>query len=106
MRSLAPLLALRRLAIQQGDAALLLRAREGLSERELGAGEPGWATLELAEHYDLVADKPELAESRYRAALGGASVALGAAAYAVPGGAVLEAPFAPACRELRGARFS
>jgi len=78
--SLAPLLALRRLAIRNGDDALLLRAREGLSERELGISEPGWATLELAEHYDLVADKPELAESRYRAALDGATVATSAAA--------------------------
>ncbi len=76
---LSPLLALRRLALRSGDGDLLLRAREGLSERELGAGEPGWATLELAEHYDLVADKPELAESRYRAALDGPSVAVNAA---------------------------
>ncbi|RLB49562.1 MAG: hypothetical protein DRJ42_20775 [Deltaproteobacteria bacterium] len=78
--SLAPLLALRRLAIQEGDVDLLLRSREGLSERELSGGQAGWATLELAEHYDLVANKPELAEARYRAALGAPTVAASAAA--------------------------
>ncbi len=77
--AVSPLLALRRLALLEGDADLLLRAREGLSESELGAGEPGWATLELAEHYDLVADKSELAESRYRAALDSPTVGVNAA---------------------------
>ncbi|MCC7542125.1 MAG: hypothetical protein IT379_38255 [Deltaproteobacteria bacterium] len=64
-----PLLAMRRLAEKRGDAGLLLHVREALAEREAAAERPGRATLELAEHYDLVAGKPELAEDPLRRAI-------------------------------------
>ena len=67
--SIAPLLALRRLAEQTDDSALLRDVLEKLSEIELSAGDPGRATFELGEHYDLVAGKPELAESPLEASL-------------------------------------
>ncbi|MEZ4336008.1 MAG: hypothetical protein R3B82_05215 [Sandaracinaceae bacterium] len=69
--SLAPVLALRRLAEQKGDDELLLRALEGLSQREIASGAPGRHTLALAEHYDLISGKPELAEEPLREALRG-----------------------------------
>lgn len=77
--SLAPLLALRRLADGRGDTDLLLRALEALSQRELEAGPAGRHTLALGEHYDLVSGKPELAEVPLRSALDG-SLGLTAAA--------------------------
>ncbi len=76
--SLAPVLALRRLAEGRKDPALLLRALEALSQREIAAGDPGRHTLALGEHYDLISGKPELAEEPLRAALYG-SMALTAA---------------------------
>lgn len=79
--STAPLFALKRLAERSSDTALLLRAREALSEREIAKGEPAGDTFELAEHYELVSQKPELAESPYRRALpdeiSGPSAAIG-----------------------------
>lgn len=69
--SLAPVLALRRLAEARGDGALLLRALEALSQREIASGSPGRHTLALAEHYDLISGKPELAEEPLREALRG-----------------------------------
>jgi hypothetical protein len=64
----APLWALERLALSTGDDALLLRAREGLSERELADGTPGRATLELGDHYVRLG-KSALAEAPLRACL-------------------------------------
>ncbi|MEM9068545.1 MAG: hypothetical protein AAGE52_08570 [Myxococcota bacterium] len=75
--SVSPLWALARLAEGTGDDALLLRAREGLSEREIAGDAPARSTLDLAEHY-LGIDKPELAESPLRASLE-SSVAIEAA---------------------------
>lgn len=66
--SVSPLWALARLAARTDDQALLLRAREALSEREIAAGAPGRATLELAEHY-IATGKAELAESALQACL-------------------------------------
>lgn len=66
--NVSPLWALARLAERTGDEALLLRAREALSEREIAAGTPGRATLELAEHY-IAVGKAELAESALQACL-------------------------------------
>lgn len=77
--SVSPLWSLRRLAQERADRALLLRAREGLAERELVAGHPGRAVLELAEHYDLLSRKPELAEGPMRQALEDDSVGVAAA---------------------------
>ncbi|MCB9594334.1 MAG: hypothetical protein H6719_16505 [Sandaracinaceae bacterium] len=76
--SLAPVLAIRRMAEAQNDSALLLRALEGLSQREIASGSPGRHTLALAEHYDLISGKPELAEEPLREALRG-KMALAAA---------------------------
>ncbi|MBX3273310.1 MAG: hypothetical protein KF729_23810 [Sandaracinaceae bacterium] len=76
--SLAPVLALRRLAESRKDPQLLLRALEALSQRERAAGAPGRHTLALAEHYDLISGKPELAEEPLREALRG-KLALAAA---------------------------
>ncbi|MCB9635658.1 MAG: hypothetical protein H6721_26360 [Sandaracinus sp.] len=66
----SPLWALERLALSVGDDDLLLRAREGLSERELADGTPGRATLELGDHYVRIG-KSELAEGPLRACLEG-----------------------------------
>ncbi|HJL48379.1 MAG TPA: hypothetical protein RMG45_21145, partial [Polyangiaceae bacterium LLY-WYZ-15_(1-7)] len=66
--AVSPLWALERLASKTGDDELLLRAREGLSEREIAEDAPARATLELGEHYAHV-DKPELAEGPLRGAL-------------------------------------
>ncbi len=77
--SLAPMLALRRLAENKNDRALLLRALEGLSERERSASEPGRHTLALGEHLDLFDGKPAEAERALRLALGAESTALHAA---------------------------
>ncbi|MBX3251689.1 MAG: hypothetical protein KF901_31215 [Myxococcales bacterium] len=65
----SPLWALERLAFSTHDDALLLRAREGLSERELSTA-PGRATLELGEQYERLG-KIELAEGPLRACLEG-----------------------------------
>jgi hypothetical protein len=85
--STAPLFALKRLAERSSDTALLLRAREALSEREIAQGEPGPETFEVAEHYDVLSQKAELAETPYRRALAneqaGPSAAIGL--YALPG---------------------
>jgi len=70
-QSLAPLLALRRLAEVRNDDALLLRALEALSQRELASGEAGRHTLALGEHYDLISGQPALAEEPLRKALEG-----------------------------------
>ena len=78
--SIAPLLSLRRLAEQTADSALLRDVLEKLSELELSAGEPGRATFQLGEHYDLVASKPALAEAPLEAALRSPVVGLSAAA--------------------------
>lgn len=77
--SLAPVLALRRLAEGRGDAELLLRSLTELSRREIASGEPGRHTLALGEHLDLMSGLPEQAEEPLRAALAGESVALPAA---------------------------
>lgn len=61
--------ALRRLAERTKNEAMLLRAREKLSERELAAGSPSRSTLELGEHYELIARKPQLAEMAFKATL-------------------------------------
>lgn len=75
----APLWALERLALSTGDDALLLRAREGLSERELADGTPGRATLELGDHYVRLG-KSALAEAPLRACLDSAFALEAAAA--------------------------
>jgi cellulose synthase operon protein C len=77
--SVAPLWSLRRLAERTGDRALLGQALEGLSEREIAAGDPGRATLELGEHHLLVTGTPERAEQPLRAALDDPEVAAAAA---------------------------
>ncbi|MGE0786724.1 MAG: hypothetical protein AB7S26_13715 [Sandaracinaceae bacterium] len=77
--SFAPMLSLRRLAEQKNDKALLLKALEGLSEREIALGEPGRHTLALAEHYDLFDGRPDLAEKPLRTALASPATALAAA---------------------------
>lgn len=77
--SLAPVLALRRLAEGRGDAQLLLRSLEAASQREIAGGEAGRHTLALGLHYDLISGKPELAEEPLRAALASENVALAAA---------------------------
>ncbi|MDH5490374.1 MAG: tetratricopeptide repeat protein [Myxococcales bacterium] len=61
--SMAPLWGLRRLAKKSAQPDLLLRALEALSQRELVTQGVGRATLELAEHYDLVSGSPTLAEA-------------------------------------------
>lgn len=66
--NISPLWALARLAERTQDEALLLRAREALSEREISTGSPGRATLELAEHYDKGGDT-ERAEAALQACL-------------------------------------
>lgn len=76
--SLAPLLAIKRLAESRGDRALLLRALEALSEREIAAGEPGRYTLALGEQHDLGGD-PERAEAALRTALDAEALSLLAA---------------------------
>jgi cellulose synthase operon protein C len=75
----APLWSLRRLAERTGDTHLLGRALTGLSEREVAAGQPGRASLELGEHHLLVEGKPERAEAPLRAALEGTDVSTAAA---------------------------
>ncbi len=75
----APLWSLLRLAEHTGDRALLLSAREALSEREIDTREAGLATLELAEHYDLISGKPELAEVPFREVLPSQEVGAAAA---------------------------
>lgn len=80
----APLWALERLALTTSDDALLLRAREGLSERELADGNPGRATLELGDHYVRIG-KSTLAEGPLRACLDGPlSIEAAAAIVAAP----------------------
>ncbi len=74
----SPLWALGRLAERTGDEALLLRAREALSEREIADGEPARAPLELGELL-LGQGADADAESPLRACLEG-PVALEAAA--------------------------
>ncbi len=100
--SVAPVLSLRRLAEQTGDADLVRDALEKLSELEVTEGEPARATFELAEHYDLVASKPELAESPLRAALSSPSVGAPAAVslLALPGEHVDGAARVAAARRL------
>ncbi|MFK7989295.1 MAG: hypothetical protein AB8I08_24970 [Sandaracinaceae bacterium] len=77
--SLAPLLAMRRLAEMHDDDATLLAALEALSAREIAAGEAGRHTLALGEHYDVVSGRPDLAEATLKAALASESTALHAA---------------------------
>lgn len=77
--SLAPPLAIKRLAESRKDRALLLKALEMLSAREIAAGAPGRHTLALGEHYDLLSGKPEEAEATLRTALGSDTVGLMAA---------------------------
>jgi lipopolysaccharide biosynthesis regulator YciM len=77
--AIAPLWSVRRLAERHGDATLLGRSLEALSEREVAAGEPGRATLELGEHRLLVQDDPERAATALQAALEGADAAEAAA---------------------------
>lgn len=77
--SMAPLWSMRRLGDRTGDAALSLRAVEALSQWEIHKGAPDRATLELGEHYDLVSDKPELAETPLSQAMSSASVGAQAA---------------------------
>jgi hypothetical protein len=77
--SLAPSLALKRLAENKGDRELVLRALEVLSEREITNGAPGRHTLALGEHYDLISRQPSLAEPPLRKALASEPVALHAA---------------------------
>ncbi len=77
--SLAPALAIKRLAESRKDRALLLRALEMLSAREIANGEPGRHTLALGEHYDLVSGQPERAEAPLRTALDAEAVGLHAA---------------------------
>ena len=72
--SLAPALALRRLAEGRGDQELLRRALEQLSQREIAAGKVGRHTLALGEHYDLFGGEPERAETPLREALGSETV--------------------------------
>lgn len=79
LTSLAPVLALQRLATGQADDELLLRSLEAASQREITAGEPGRHTLALGLHYDLISGKPELAEDPLRLALASEDVALAAA---------------------------
>jgi hypothetical protein len=67
--SIGPLWALLRLAQRSGDQALELRAREGLAQREVALGRAGIESLLLGDHYDLVSDKPELAEHVLASAL-------------------------------------
>ncbi|MDW8360987.1 MAG: hypothetical protein RMK74_01190 [Myxococcales bacterium] len=84
--SLAPLVALDRLARRTGDRPLRLRALEALAERELAAATPGRFHLELGELYAFGARKPELAEDPLRAALDSdASGASAAIALLLPG---------------------
>ncbi len=61
--SVGPLWALLRLGQRMHDPALELKAREGLAGREQADGGAGAESLMLAEHYDLVSNKPELSES-------------------------------------------
>lgn len=77
--SLAPMLALKRLAETKDDLTLTRQALEGLSQREIAASEPGRHTLALGEHYDLFDGKPELAEKPLLTALASESTALAAA---------------------------
>jgi hypothetical protein len=72
--SVAPLYSLAHLAERAGDGAMLLRAREGLAARELAAGAPGRAALELGEHLALHEKRGVDAESPLRAALDDAAV--------------------------------
>jgi hypothetical protein len=67
--SVGPLWALLRLAQRSGDQALELRAREGLAQREAEAQRAGIESLLLGDHYQLVTQKPELAEHVLSAAL-------------------------------------
>lgn len=76
--SLAPLLAIKRLAERRGDRALFLRALERLGEREAASGEPGRYTLALGEHHEL-AGNPERAEPALRKVLETEAHALSAA---------------------------
>lgn len=71
--SLAPLLSLKRLAENQNDTELLLRALEGLSSLETAAGGAGRYTLALGEAYDLVHGQPLLAEAPLTSALSSAA---------------------------------
>jgi hypothetical protein len=68
-KSVGPLWALLRLGERTSDAALELSAREGLAAREQSDARASIETLLLAEHYDLVSDKPELAEQNLLATL-------------------------------------
>lgn len=77
--NVSPLWALRRLADSTGDASLVLRAREALSEREVVEGSPGRATLELGEHL-LREGAHADAESPLRACLDGPAAVEAAAA--------------------------
>lgn len=78
--SVSPLHALARIARERGDEALLLRAQEALSQRELAVTETaGIATLELGEHYVFGARQPSIAEAPLRQAMQSESVALEAA---------------------------
>lgn len=78
--SVSPLHALARIARERGDEALLLRAQEALSQRELAVTETaGMATLELGEHYVFGSRQPSIAEAPLRQAMASDSVALEAA---------------------------
>jgi hypothetical protein len=67
--SVGPLWALLRLAERNDDQELELRAREGLAQHEARINKPGIDSLLLGEHYDLVSNKPELAEHMFTEAL-------------------------------------
>jgi len=60
--SVGPLWALLRLGQRMNDRDIELKAREGLAAREQAESSASVETLLLAEHYDRVSDKPELAE--------------------------------------------
>lgn len=67
--SLGPLWALLRLGQRSADRELELKAREGLAQREKAEQRESLETLLLAEQYDLIADKPELAADALQAVL-------------------------------------
>jgi hypothetical protein len=79
-KSVGPLWALLRLGERTADPALELSAREGLAAREQSDHRASIETLLLAEHYDLLSDKPELAEQNLMATLDDPAVGHHAAA--------------------------
>jgi predicted Zn-dependent protease len=97
-----PLLALRRIAEARGDDALLGKALERLSELEVGAGAPSQATLELGEHWQILADRPELAEPPLRIALTATELAAPAALGLALLGPAMPGAMVDGLRELLG----